>query len=87
MARAKANGCSVTLTNVAGYTDSSGKPAYNDKLSARRADVVKQALVAAGVADAAIKTAAFGENNPAQPRPDGTREPLNRRSVVTITFR
>lgn len=86
VSRAKANGCSVTLTSVAGYTDSSGTPAYNDKLSARRADVVKNALVAAGVSESAIKTEAYGEKNPAQPRPDGTREPLNRRAEVAITI-
>jgi outer membrane protein OmpA-like peptidoglycan-associated protein len=86
VARAKAGGCSITLTAVEGHTDSSGKPAYNDKLSQRRADVVKTALLGAGVADAAIKTAAKGESEPAEPRPDGTREPLNRRAEVQITI-
>ena len=84
--RAKTGGCSITLTNVEGHTDSSGGAAYNDKLSARRADVVKQALVAAGVADAAIKTEARGESDPAEARPDGAREPLNRRAEVQITI-
>ena len=86
VARAKAGGCSITLTAVEGHTDSSGKPAYNDKLSQRRADVVKTALLGAGVADSAIKTAAKGESEPAEPRPDGTREPLNRRAEVQITI-
>ncbi len=86
VARAKAGGCSITLTAVEGHTDSSGKPAYNDKLSQRRADVVKTALLGAGVADTAIKTAAKGESEPAEPRPDGTREPLNRRAEVQITI-
>ena len=40
----------------------------------------------AGVADASIKTVAKGESEPAEPRPDGTREPLNRRAEVQITI-
>jgi len=84
--RAKTGGCSITLTNVEGHTDSSGGAAYNDRLSARRADVVKQALIAAGVAETAIKTEARGESDPAEPRPDGAREPLNRRAEVAITI-
>jgi OmpA-OmpF porin, OOP family len=84
--RAKAGGCSITLTAVEGHTDSSGGSAYNDRLSQRRADVVKQALLASGVADAAISTAAKGESEPAEARPDGTREPLNRRAEVQITI-
>jgi outer membrane protein OmpA-like peptidoglycan-associated protein len=47
---------------------------------------VKAALVAAGVAETAITTAAKGETDPAEPRPDGTREPLNRRAEVQITI-
>jgi outer membrane protein OmpA-like peptidoglycan-associated protein len=47
---------------------------------------VKDALVSAGVPETAIKTEAYGESNPAQPRPDGTREPLNRRAEVQITI-
>jgi outer membrane protein OmpA-like peptidoglycan-associated protein len=55
-------------------------------MSARRADVVKQALLASGVAETAITTSAKGESEPAEARPDGTREPLNRRAEVQITI-
>ena len=85
VSRAKAGGCSISLTAVEGHTDSSGGSAYNDRLSARRADVVKQALLASGVAETAITTTAKGESEPAEARPDGTREPLNRRAEVQIT--
>ena len=84
--RAKTGGCSITLTGVEGHTDSSGGAAYNDRLSARRADVVKQALIAAGVSEASIRTEARGESDPAEARPDGAREPLNRRAEVQITI-
>ena len=84
--RAKAGGCSVTVTAVAGHTDSSGGAAYNDKLSAKRADVVKTALVAAGVSESVIRTEAKGEKDQAKPTADGVREPLNRRAEVRITI-
>jgi len=86
VARARTGGCKVTVTTVEGHTDSSGGSAYNDRLSTRRADSVKAAMVAAGIPEAAITTAAKGESEPAEPRPDGTREPLNRRAEVQITI-
>ena len=71
---------------VQGNTDTSGSSAYNEALSQRRANVVRDALVANGVSADRIRVEAFGESNLAKPTPDGTREPLNRRSDVTISF-
>ncbi|MEO1253141.1 MAG: OmpA family protein, partial [Pseudomonadota bacterium] len=71
---------------VAGNTDTSGSSAYNQMLSERRAAVVRDALIANGVSADRIRTEAYGETNLAKPTPDGTREPLNRRSEVTISF-
>ena len=71
---------------VSGNTDSSGSSAYNQTLSERRARVVRDALIANGIPADSIETQAFGESNPAKPTPDGTREPLNRRSEVVISF-
>lgn len=71
---------------VSGNTDTSGSSAYNQALSQRRAAVVREALIANGVPADSIETRAFGESNLAKATPDGTREPLNRRSEVTISF-
>ena len=71
---------------VAGNTDTSGSSAYNQALSERRARVVRDALIANGVPAESIRTEAYGETNLAKPTPDGVREPLNRRSEVTISF-
>jgi len=71
---------------VSGNTDTSGSSAYNQALSQRRAAVVREALIANGVPADRIETRAMGESNLAKPTPDGTREPLNRRSEVTISF-
>jgi len=71
---------------VAGNTDTSGSSAYNQALSERRARIVRDALIANGVPGDRIVTQAYGEANLAKPTPDGTREPLNRRTNVTISF-
>jgi outer membrane protein OmpA-like peptidoglycan-associated protein len=74
-------GGAVTV-QVTGYTDTSGSPAYNMRLSARRAKHVADVLVRMGVPGTAIALAAAGENNLAVPTPPGVREPHNRRVTV-----
>jgi outer membrane protein OmpA-like peptidoglycan-associated protein len=82
-----AKSCNVSTVNVVGFTDTSGRPAYNLGLSQRRATVVANALTAAGIPAGVVTTDGKGETNLDKPTADGVREPLNRRSVVTIQFR
>ena len=83
-ARALANDIETVV--VEGHTDTVGGSAYNQALSQRRANVVRDALIANGVAADRIRTEAFGKARPAKPTPDGVREPLNRRTEVSISF-
>lgn len=50
--------------NIVGYTDRLGSPAYNQKLSQRRADAVKAYLVGKGVASSRLNAEGKGESNP-----------------------
>jgi outer membrane protein OmpA-like peptidoglycan-associated protein len=84
---ARARQCNVAGTVVVGHTDTSGSPTYNQGLSERRASVVRDALVARGMAAGSITAQARGETDLARATRDGVREPLNRRTAVTITFR
>ena len=76
--------CSTGAVTIVGHTDTSGATAYNNRLSARRASVVADALTARGISAESITTAGRGESELAKATRDGVREPLNRRSEVTI---
>ena len=84
---ARARQCNVGGVVVVGHTDTSGSAQYNIGLSERRASVVRDALVARGVAAGSITSQARGESDLARATRDGVREPLNRRTAVTISFR
>jgi OmpA-OmpF porin, OOP family len=68
--------------NVVGHTDTSGSPAYNQRLSERRATAVREALVQRGVPAGQIATRGLGESQPLIATGDGVREPSNRRAEI-----
>ena len=73
-----------TKIQVNGYTDTSGTPAYNQRLSVRRAQAVAAELVKDGVPKTAISIAGFGETHLLVPTAAGVREPQNRRVEIII---
>jgi len=73
-----------TRIRVAGHTDSDGSEAFNQDLSVRRAENVRNALVAQGVAASRITTIGFGETQPIADNSTAAGKQLNRRVVVTI---
>ncbi|MGF1625748.1 MAG: OmpA family protein [Alphaproteobacteria bacterium] len=81
---AHARGRPVTSVRVVGHTDTVGYPAVNAALSLRRAEQVRDLLVAGGLAADAIDVFSLGESNPLVPTPDDTPEARNRRVVVTV---
>jgi outer membrane protein OmpA-like peptidoglycan-associated protein len=83
---AQAKACNVSAIAVEGHADTSGRAEYNIGLSERRAAVVRDALVARGMPAAIVTTSGLGETQLDKTTKDGVREPLNRRSVVTINF-
>jgi OOP family OmpA-OmpF porin len=69
---------------VTGYTDRSGSPGYNQRLSERRANNVAGALARLGVPRTQMAVTGRGENDNRVPTAAGVREPQNRR--VEIVF-
>lgn len=70
---------------IVGHTDTSGEADYNQRLSERRAGVVRDVLVQMGARAEAIQVSGVGEADLEVATADGVREPRNRRSVVTLS--
>ncbi len=73
-----------TRIEVQGNADRSGTPAYNQRLSLRRAQTVAAELVRQGVPRTAIDIQAFGDTRPLVPTAPGVREPQNRRVAIIL---
>jgi outer membrane protein OmpA-like peptidoglycan-associated protein len=69
---------------VVGHTDTSGSNDYNVKLSLRRSQAVKDALVSLGVPASAISTSGRGESELMVQTGDGVKEPQNRRATIDL---
>ncbi len=67
---------------VTGYTDRSGSPGYNQRLSERRANNVAVALVRLGVPRNDMAVGGRGESDNRVPTAAGVREPQNRRVEI-----
>ena len=69
---------------VIGHTDKVGTDAVNDPLSRQRAEVVRKALVARGVAPENIVVVGRGKRDPIVPTADGVAEARNRRVEILV---
>ncbi len=81
-----ASRCDVEAVELVGHTDSRGSEAANVALSRRRADVVRDLLVARGAPAGVITIIARGEAEPLRETADGADEAMNRRVEVSIAF-
>lgn len=69
---------------VTGYADTDGNPAYNQQLSVRRANAVKNALMSSGIAPQAITVTGAGEGGLLIDTPDQTKNEKNRRVQIVV---
>ena len=70
---------------VEGFTDSTGNAAYNQGLSERRADAVRNELMHMGVAASRISVRGYGESFPVASNNTPAGRQLNRRVEVVIS--
>jgi OOP family OmpA-OmpF porin len=83
LADAAAKGVPVNISAI-GHADTAGPEDYNMALSLRRADSVREALIAGGIDPNAITVAGRGETELAVPTPDNTPEQANRRVEIVL---
>jgi len=69
---------------VVGHADTVGSPAYNMRLSERRANVVRGSLVSHGIAEGQITASGRGETELMVQTGDNVKEPQNRRATIDI---
>ena len=72
---------------IAGYADARGSDPANKKLGEDRANAVKAALVAKGVAANRLETASGGASDPVAPNDTAQGQAENRRTEFVITSR
>jgi outer membrane protein OmpA-like peptidoglycan-associated protein len=71
--------------SIVGHTDSDGSDAYNLGLSKRRAESVRNYLVAQGIAASRLTTDWKGEREPVAPNTTAEGKAQNRRVVITLS--
>ena len=69
---------------VAAYTDSQGSAAFNQNLSQKRAESVRNYLISKGVAASALKATGFGESNPVATNDTAEGRAENRRVELSV---
>ncbi len=69
---------------ITGHTDTVGSDTYNQALSIRRAETVKDEMIREGMKADEISTVGKGYHDPLVPTGPGMREPQNRRAVIDL---
>lgn len=69
---------------ITGHADTVGSASYNDRLSLRRAEAVKTAMVHDGFSPREIAIEGRGFHDPLVPTGHDVREPQNRRAVIDL---
>jgi outer membrane protein OmpA-like peptidoglycan-associated protein len=70
--------------SVVGHSDTTGNREYNNRLSLRRAQAIRQLIIDAGVDPSVLEITSHGKDNPLIPTGDNVAEPRNRRVEITV---
>lgn len=72
------------MIEVSGHADRSGADGYNNALARKRAEMVRNALIAEGIDGSTISIASYGEDRTEVNTADGVKEGRNRRVVILL---
>lgn len=79
------SGVGISGALIEGHTDSTGSDTYNQALSERRANTVREALAKGGLSPAGVRAQGFGETDPIESNDTEEGRTQNRRVVVVVT--
>ena len=82
----KASTSKVLAVNVVGYTDSVGTEEYNQELSVRRANAVKDYMVSEGIDPGLINVKGMGEADPVASNATAAGRAENRRVEISVVL-
>ena len=74
----------IRKVRIEGHTDGRGKPAYNRRLSQRRAESVLRHLMAAGIDASRLRAKGFGSDRPLVPNDTKANRAKNRRVEFVV---
>jgi OOP family OmpA-OmpF porin len=83
--QARAELSSAKTVKITGHTDSTGKPDYNQQLSLKRAEAVRDYLISIGADASKMEVAGMGETNPIADNKTAAGRAQNRRVEVEVT--
>lgn len=78
-------GVGISGAMVEGHTDATGSDEYNQALSERRANTVRDALAKGGLSPTGVRAQGFGESDPIESNDTEEGRTQNRRVVVVVT--
>lgn len=70
---------------IEGFTDSTGSSGYNQELSDRRANAVRDSLISKGVSGDRVRTRGYGQENPVASNQTVAGRQMNRRVEVVFS--
>jgi OOP family OmpA-OmpF porin len=82
----KASKTKVISIDVVGYTDSIGTVAYNEQLSVRRANAVKEYMVSEGIDPGLISVKGMGKADPVASNATAAGRAQNRRVEISVAL-
>ena len=77
-------GAGIERVRVDGHTDASGSPAYNEKLSIRRANSVGKVLTSIGMSEENVQLRGLGSTNPVASNDTASGRTENRRVAIVV---
>ncbi len=73
-----------TLVRIVAHTDNVGSPEVNERVSRKRANILKSYVIRSGIPASRIETSWYGENDPINSNANPSERSANRRATIQL---